>query len=218
MRPMPPWTTGPFELLVHAQGHLAAGEDFDRRIALISFDNAIEVAIATYLTLNPLQRAGRTYQRADVERWLSNYPSKLDFLEAELAERKLPWTVEKSHIGWAHDHRNEQYHGGLKGTPEKRVLAVIREAALWVFSLLYDVPDVEQRLEQALLDAAPPAPNKRRKTYDTALDGTYGVIDLGDQSYYASELLFFTDYDAYVDIGRRLTARSSGAGSPDVPA
>ncbi len=55
MKPLPPWAKGPFELLVHAEGHFIAGEDFDRRIALISFDNAIEVAITTYLT--------RTYAR-----------------------------------------------------------------------------------------------------------------------------------------------------------
>lgn len=39
------WVYGPFELLVHAELHYLAGKDFDRRMALISFDNAIEVAI-----------------------------------------------------------------------------------------------------------------------------------------------------------------------------
>jgi hypothetical protein len=90
-------------LLVHAEGHLQAGEDFDRRIALISFDNAIEVAITTYLTLNPIQRGNRGYSKTDLEKWLSNYHSKLDFLEQELSLRKLTWTVERSHIIWAHD-------------------------------------------------------------------------------------------------------------------
>ena len=79
MTPLPPWANGPFELLVHAEGHLLGGEDFDRRIALISFDNAVEVAIATYLTLNPIQRGGRAYPRVDVDRWLNNYHTKLDF-------------------------------------------------------------------------------------------------------------------------------------------
>ena len=40
-----PWAVGPFEMLYHAETHFLKGEDFDRRIALISFDNAIEVAI-----------------------------------------------------------------------------------------------------------------------------------------------------------------------------
>ena len=85
MNSLPPWANGPFELLVHADGHLIGGEDFDRRIALISFDNAIEVAITTYLTLNPIQRGNRSYPKADVEKWLNNYHSKLDFMEQELS-------------------------------------------------------------------------------------------------------------------------------------
>ena len=56
MNPLPPWANGPFELLVHAEEHLRAGDDFDRRIALIGFDNAIEITIAAYLSLKPIQR------------------------------------------------------------------------------------------------------------------------------------------------------------------
>lgn len=62
-----PWAWGPFEVLLHAELHYRVGEDFDRRIAMIGFDNAIEVAITTYLTLHPMQRGNRTYPKADVE-------------------------------------------------------------------------------------------------------------------------------------------------------
>ena len=41
---IPPWAKGPFELLRHAYEHLQKGDDNDRRIALIGFDNAIEVS------------------------------------------------------------------------------------------------------------------------------------------------------------------------------
>jgi hypothetical protein len=70
---LPSWAYGPFELLIHAEGHLRGGDDFDRRIALITFDDAIEVAIATYLTLNPIQRGNRAYPKSDVEKWMNNY-------------------------------------------------------------------------------------------------------------------------------------------------
>ncbi len=76
MNALPLWANGPFELLVHAEGHLRRGDDFDRRIALISFDNAIEVSIATYLTLHPIHRGNRSYANVDVEKWLSNYPGE----------------------------------------------------------------------------------------------------------------------------------------------
>lgn len=202
--PLPPWANGPFELLVHAEGHLRGGDDFDRRIALISFDNAIEVAIATYLTLNPLQRAGRSYPKVDVDKWLNNYHTKLDFLEAEIAARGANWRIDKGHIIWAHDHRNEQYHGGHKGTPERNVLKIVRDAALWVFAMLFDISDAEVTLEQALLDRAPPAASSRDRRFDVAIDGQYGIVEVGEQSYYVSELLFAVDDAAYRDLGGRL--------------
>lgn len=211
MTALPPWTNGPLELLVHAEGHLRDGEDFDRRIALISFDNAIEVAIATYLTLNPIQRGGRRYDSGDVETWLNNYHSKLNFLEAELAARGVPWSVDKSYIIWAHDHRNEQYHGGHKGTLEKAVLKIIRDAALWVFSVLFEVSDAEAALEATILDKAPPAAPSPDKDFDTAIDTLYGVVEVGEQIYYASDLLFAVDYAAYRDLGGRLCAAAGGA-------
>lgn len=204
MSPLPPWANGPFELLLHAEDHLRRGDDFDRRIALISFDNAIEVAITTYLTLNPIQRGGRTYPRAEVERWLHDYHTKLDFFEAEIKGRGLSWLIDKSHIIWAHDHRNEQYHGGHKGTPEKSVLKIVRDAALWVFATLFDVNDAEAVLNKAIFDNSQmPAPS-REKRLDVAIDAKYGIIEVGEQVYYASELLYAVDYDAYRDLGERL--------------
>lgn len=215
MNTLPPWTNGPFELLVHAEGHLLAGQDFDRRIALISFDDAIEVAITTYLTLNPIQRGKRSYTKADVDKWLSNYHAKLNFLDAELADRGLPWEVEKSYIIWAHDHRNEQYHGGQKGTPEKHVLALIRKAALWVFSVLYDVTDVDERLAQSMVDASPPPSPQRDGAFDRAIDREYGMVDVGEQSYYVSEVLFAIDYAAYREVGSRLCVGKKDDGSQE---
>jgi len=204
MNSIPPWANGPFELLLHAEGHLRAGDDFDRRIALISFDNAIEVAITTYLTLNPIQRGNRCYKNTDVERWLNNYPSKLDFLDIELATRKLTWAVEKSHILWAHDHRNEQYHGGMKGTPEKNVLLIIRKSALWIFSVLFEVGDPDTLLENTISDLSPSPPPQRDGAFDRAIDREYGMVEIGDQTFYASEVLFSVDYWGYRDAGVRL--------------
>ena len=206
MTPLPPWVNGPFELLVHAESHLIGGEDFDRRISLlISFDNAIEAAITTYLTLKPIQRRGnRSYPKVDVEKWLDNYHSKLDFLDQETLTRKLPWRVERSHIVWAHDHRNEQYHGGQKGTPGRNALILVRKAALWIFALLFDVPDIEQYIAQAITDTSPPASPQRDVRFDRAIDGEYGMVDVCGQTYYASELPFSVDYAAYRHEGARL--------------
>ena len=59
-------------------------------------------------------------------------------------------------ITWYHSLLvNEQYHGGRKGIPDKSTLAIARTAALWVFSVLFDVSDPEDELEQAILDRTP---------------------------------------------------------------
>jgi len=143
MTPLPPWARGPFELLVHAEEHLRAGDDFDRRIALIGFDNAIEITIAAYLSLKPIQRRNRSYLAEDINKWMANYHTKLEFLAYEISTRKAIWVVDRTHILWCHDSRNEQYHGGYRGVPEKRDLDIVRRAAIWIFGFLFDVEDAE---------------------------------------------------------------------------
>ncbi|WDT79485.1 MAG: hypothetical protein MPW14_20465 [Candidatus Manganitrophus sp.] len=76
MNTLTPWALGPFEIILHAEMHYRNGEDFDRRIAVVGFDNAIEVAIHTYLSLHPIQRQNRTYPKGDVEKWLDNFHTK----------------------------------------------------------------------------------------------------------------------------------------------
>jgi hypothetical protein len=204
MSTLPPWATGPFELILHAEEHLRKGDDFDRRMALISFDNSIEVSITTYLSLNPIQRGNRTYKNEDVEKWLNNYHSRLDFIDEALKERNVPWKVDKCHIIWAHDHRNEQYHGGSKGTPEKRVLSLIKEAALWIFGLLFDVQDVEDVLENGIAARNPPSPPQPDNQFNRAIDSAFGMVEVAGQQYYTSELLFHTDFSAYTEVGNDL--------------
>ena len=202
---LPPWTDGPFELMVHAESHLRAANDFDKRIALISFDNAIEVAITTYLQLKPIQRKGREYTKESVDNWLKNYHTKLDFFDKEIESREIPWCIEKTHIIWAHDSRNEQYHGGTKGgIPAKNILDIARTSALWIFSVLFDVNDVGSLLEDAVLAQTPPAAPSRERQLDISIDEQYGIIRVGEQNYYTSELLFAVDYNAYRDLGEEL--------------
>lgn len=208
MSKLPPWTDGPFELLVHAEMHLRAGEDFDRRLALISFDNAIEVAVTTFLTLHPIQRNGKTYKCDDVEKWLANYHSRLDFLDAELKAQGQEWTVERSHIVWAHNQRNEQYHAGNQGVPDKKCLGIAKEAALWVFGILFGVSNPEAELNSAVAQRLPPERPKRNRSYDKAIDGEFGAIAVGSCLYSASEVIFTLDYDAYRDLGTELSERA----------
>jgi len=145
-----PWAARPFELIYHAEIHYRRGSDYDRRLALISFDNSIEISITTYLSLNPIQRGNREYQRKDVEKWENNYHSKIDFFALEIQNRGLPEYKDKAEIVWYHDQRNEHYHGGGFSVPEQGTLDGIREIALWVFSVLFETADVKTKLEAAI--------------------------------------------------------------------
>ena len=67
-----PWLVAPYELLKHGEQHCESGGSFDLRMALISYDNAIEVSITTYLGLHPDQRASVQLPRDQVENWRQN--------------------------------------------------------------------------------------------------------------------------------------------------
>ncbi len=205
MSVLAPWAYGPFELILHAELHLLEGNDFDRRIALIGYDNAVEVAITTYLTLNPIHRQGRQYPRQQVDQWLTNFHTKLDFFEADTTSRAIPVKVEKSHLIWYHQIRNDQYHGGTPSIPDQRALMGVREGALWIFSVLFDVVDVESLLQDRLVElqqarALPP----KEDQIDRVIDEAYGVVTVAGTRYYTSEILYSVDPVAYRTLGLEL--------------
>jgi len=154
------WARGPFELIRHAESHLRIGTDFDKRIALIGFDNAIEVAITTFLQLHPRQRGGRQYRKEDVEKWLANYHSKLDFFFDHFLKAGtgggilVPITVDE--IIWFHNLRNELYHSGNGFVPEENSLKGSRAAALYVFSTLFEV-NAEEVLDRQIAQPETPS-------------------------------------------------------------
>ncbi|MGX4675625.1 hypothetical protein ACWCIB_02025 [SAR92 clade bacterium H246] len=145
-----PWKRRPFELIYHAETHYKLGRDYDRRLALISFDNSIEISINVYLSLKPYQRGGLEYKKSDVEKWQNNFYSLLDFWKLELQHRDLPIYIDNETLCWFHEQRNEQYHGSSLGIPEIETVAEIRDAALWIFSVLFNEPNAAMRLEQAI--------------------------------------------------------------------
>lgn len=198
IRQLKPWAYGPFEVLLHAELHYRLGEDFDRRIAMIGFDNAIEVAITTYLSLHPIQRGNRQYMKADVERWLNNYHTKVDFFFQECVTRSVAAVGQPDEIVWYHEVRNGQYHVGGATVPQRRELDGVRAAALEVFAVLYDVPDAEAQLDAHIV-AMQKAPQPRTAEGDRLIDDKYGLIDLCGQLEYCSQLLYAVDPNRYHD-------------------
>lgn len=153
-----PWAQKAFELIFHAEHHFRNGTDYDKRLALISFDNSIEVSITIYLNLHPSQRGGREIKNDDKEKSLRSYFSKLEFYESELIERGLTVHKDKGTIQWLHEQRNELYHGSSGGVPTLDTLQEIRFVATWIYSILFEDTDIEERLEVAINDSVKTEP------------------------------------------------------------
>ncbi|MGD0777542.1 MAG: hypothetical protein ABSC05_32515 [Candidatus Solibacter sp.] len=209
MSTLPPWALGPFEIILHAEMHYRNGEDFDRRIAIVGYDNAIEVAIHTYLNLHPIQRQNRTYPKADTERWLGNYHTKIEFFELEVTNRGLVLHCQKAEFIWYHEVRNGQYHAGGATIPQGRELQGIRKAALWVFGVLFDVADVEALLEQHLSERSGNDLPQRTPDDDRLIDQEFGTVDLAGKPYYTSEILHAFDPVLYSEVAGDIQKRDA---------
>ena len=134
---MVPWARGPFELIKNADGHLKDAGDTDRRIALIGFDNAVEVCIDVYIKLHPRLRGGVELRNEDIEKATRNYHTKIEWLDKHVEERSIEIDFSIEEVVWYHSLRNELYHSGNGMVPELHVLKGARSAALSVFKTLF---------------------------------------------------------------------------------
>lgn len=202
--PLRPWAYGPFEVLMHAEMHYQQGEDMDRRIAMIGFDNAIEVAVTTYLNLHPIQRGDRTYDRTDVEASLRNFHTKVAFFFTECAARSLAPSAKNDEIVWFHEVRNAQYHNGGAAIPQRRELDGVRAAALEVFGVLFDQADVLTALAEHIAALGPPAPPPKVDVHDRLIDNEYPMVDVCGQPEYVSDILYALDPTRYQEVALEL--------------
>ncbi len=105
-----PWVSGPRELLSHAVGHLKAGGPFDYRIAFISIDNAVELAVKTYLGLPEPARGSSGPTRKELQAASVSFPDLVDLLEKHAGQAVQG--IDLGDIEWYHRLRNTLYHDG----------------------------------------------------------------------------------------------------------
>jgi len=110
MKPLKIWVAGPKELLDHAFDHLSKRQPFDFRIAMISVDNAVELAIKTYLTLPKRARGTDGPSLKKFQEASSSFSDLLDLLE-EFAGTKLTG-IDLADVEVYHRLRNTLYHDG----------------------------------------------------------------------------------------------------------
>src|SRR5688572_19576260 len=103
------WASGAIELLRHADSHIHSNSAFDRRIAFISIDNAVETAVRTFLSL-PRTRSGVIVRRDDIEAVENSFPGLLALLWKHAGARLTG--IDDTDIEHYHRIRNKLYHDG----------------------------------------------------------------------------------------------------------
>ncbi len=130
-----PWISGPKELLDHATEHIKDGHSFDFRIAMISIDNAVELAIRTYLGLPRRIRGSEGPSRRELEGSIG-FPELLDLLE-RYGEDRLSG-IELGDVEWYHRLRNTLYHDGNGVTVDPDKVDAYHQIARLLFQNLFD--------------------------------------------------------------------------------
>lgn len=133
-----PWVTGPRELLRHGLEHMRLGTDFDKRLAMISIDNAVELMIKTYLGL-PSRITGVRIGRRRLQKMSETFPDLLDALEEHAGDKIAGTGISLNSIQFFHQLRNRLYHDGNGITVEEQKLESYAEIAVMLFGSLFDV-------------------------------------------------------------------------------
>src|ERR1700756_2757915 len=93
------WASGAIELLRHADSHIDLETAFDRRIAFISIDNAVETMIRTFLSL-PKGKSGIHIPKRDLDEAENSFPRLLGLLWTHAGSRLTgidEWDIEHYH-------------------------------------------------------------------------------------------------------------------------
>ena len=83
---LPPWATGPGEILRHGLSLLDEDSDANRRLAMIAIDNSVELIIKTFLGL-PKRIAGISISRKEYQEISESFPALLDALEKHATDK-----------------------------------------------------------------------------------------------------------------------------------
>ena len=130
------WASGAIELLRHADSHVHLDTAFDRRIAFISVDNAVETLIRTFLTL-PKSKSGIQVPRKDVEAAENSFPGLLNLLWRNASSRLVG--IDEADIEHYHRIRNKLYHDGTGLSVDEQYLLAYRQIAVILLRSLFGV-------------------------------------------------------------------------------
>lgn len=143
-----PWASGVSEILKHGLSLLEKDTDTNRRLAMISIDNAVELMIRTYLSL-PERVVGFKISRKEFAEISSGFPNLLDGLEKYGADKLMGLNL--GEIEWYHRLRNELYHNGNGLTVESGKVLVYAELARLLFRNLFGYEIIHEPTYEEIL-------------------------------------------------------------------
>lgn len=133
-RDNPPWASGPGEILKHGIALLNEDMDINRRLAMISIDNSVELMMKTYLGL-PERITGLKITRKEYQEFSESFPNLLNALEKHASDKVE--NIDLGAVEWYHRLRNELYHQGNGLTVERDKVEVYAELANVMFVNLF---------------------------------------------------------------------------------
>jgi len=145
---IPPWASGPGEILRHAFSLLRRDSDSNRRLAMLAIDNAVELTLKTFLGL-PSKITGLKIPRKEYEEASESFPRMLDAIEKHAAKNLSG--INLGEIEWYHRLRNKLYHDGNGLTVDREKVVVYSELARVLFKNLFGV-ELAQEERSSLAD------------------------------------------------------------------
>lgn len=131
------WASGSLELLNHAEAHMDEKSAFDKRVAFISIDNSVEIAIRTFLGLPARHFIGTKPSRNEVESAANSFPSLLDLLVKYAANRLVG--IDPMDIEFYHRLRNRLYHDGTGLSVDESHMTAYFTIAKLLLSKLFNI-------------------------------------------------------------------------------
>lgn len=131
------WASGAVELLNHAYTHMQENSAFDKRIAFISVDNAVELMIKTYLKLPKKFFPGSKPSRKEIEQAFNSFIEHLD-LVTKYDNGKLSG-IDPGDIEHYHRIRNQLYHDGTGLSVDEEYLKAYFTIGILMLKNLFDV-------------------------------------------------------------------------------
>ncbi len=153
LKQLKPWVVKPFQLLFHGEIHFKSNSDYDKRMAYINFDNSIEVSIYTFMHCNANKKGKDIYTTKNLDDVKNSFFKKLEVFENYLKKEKLQIRWDKDNINYYHEQRSNQYHAVSLSSPDTSELYTIRQIAIWIFSVLFQISDVETLLQSAITES-----------------------------------------------------------------